>query len=64
MPIAQILQFDERLAMSRPRRPPSTNMTCVILQLHRPPKRRTAALIAQTVMSDEDRVAGRGRDPG
>lgn len=62
MPVAQIIRFDERQAMGRPR-PRLAPAPCVILQLHRPPTRR-AVTAATMVMPEEDRIAGRGRDPG
>jgi hypothetical protein len=63
MSVAQVIRFDERQAIGRPRRKHAP-APCVILQLHRPPTRRVAATVTTMVMSDEDRIAGRGRDPG
>jgi len=65
MPVAQIIPFDERLAFARPRRAPQGPVApCQILQLHRPSRRRAETLPAVVAVSDEDRAAGRGRDPG
>ena len=62
MSVAQVIRFDERQAIGRPRRKHAP-APCVILQLHRPPTRR-AVTAATMVMPVEDRIAGRGRDPG
>jgi len=57
MPVAQVIRFDERQQMGRLRRKP-TQAPCVVLRLPAP-----VAIIGAPVM-DEDRIAGRGRDPG
>jgi hypothetical protein len=62
MPVAQVIRFDERQAVGRPRRKHAA--PCVILQLHRPAPRATAPDVRMIVGKDEDRIAGRGRDPG
>jgi hypothetical protein len=65
MPVAQVIRFDEREAMSR-RRAPAAQMG-VILQFPQPATRRRRAAPkrpATPAIVDEDRVAGRGRDPG
>ena len=59
MALAQVIRFDERQAIGRPRRKPQEPATCVILRFPRP-----AALPALPIAGDEDRIAGRGRDPG
>jgi hypothetical protein len=59
MPVAQVIQFEERQAAARPRRKPEP-AACVILRFPQP-----AALPAvSTAISDDDWMAGRGRDPG
>jgi hypothetical protein len=63
MPVAQVIRFDERQAIGRPRRKHAP-APCVILQLHSPVRRATAPDTRMIVGSDEDRSAGRGRDPG
>ena len=63
MPVAQVIRFDERQAIGRPRRKHAPS-PCVILQLHRPPTRRATVAATTMVTPDEDRIAGRGRDPG
>jgi len=62
MPVAQVIRFDERQTVGRPRRAPEKHGTCVILQLFRAPVRRS--VVPVTGLVDEDRSAGRGRDPG
>jgi hypothetical protein len=62
MPVAQVIRFDERQAVGRPRRKHSA--PCVILQLHRPARRATTPDTRMIPGNDEDRIAGRGRDPG
>jgi hypothetical protein len=61
MTVAQIIRFDERQAVSRQRRKPGTS-TAVILQFPRMSAR--PAMPAVQIFTDEDRNAGRGRDPG
>jgi hypothetical protein len=62
MPLAQVIQFDERQAMGRSRRV-ETPTACVILQFPKKGTRRARKLAVPT-FADEDRIAGRGRDPG
>ena len=62
MPVAQVIRFDERQAVARPRRKMEP-APCVILCLHRPPRHSTA-MPRQVGAPDEDRFPGRGRDPG
>lgn len=59
MPVAQVIRFDERQAMGRPRRKPETQPTGVVLMF---PHHALPALAG--IASDDDRFAGRGRDPG
>jgi hypothetical protein len=63
MPVAQVIRFDERQAIGRPRRKHAP-APCVILQLHSPRRRATKPDTRMIVGNDEDRIAGRGRDPG
>jgi len=56
MPVAQVIRFEERQAGARPRRNPEPS-ACVVLRF---PQR--AAL--PSAISDDDWMAGRGRDPG
>ena len=67
MPVAQVIQFAERRTTSR--RPAPAAQMGVILRF---PRRdadsahasvRSVATVGQHI-ADEDRVAGRGRDPG
>ena len=62
MQLAQVIQFDERQAMGRTRRV-ETPTACVILQFPRKGTRRDRKRAVPT-FADEDRIAGRGRDPG
>jgi hypothetical protein len=56
MPVAQVIRFEERHAVARPRREPEPAV-CVILRFP-----QAAGLPA--AISDDDWMAGRGRDPG
>jgi hypothetical protein len=58
MPVAQVIRFDERQQMGRPRRKQAA-APCVILRFP-----ASVAVIAVPGGPDEDRIAGRGRDPG
>jgi len=60
MPVAQVIRFDERLPISRPRRTPENQPMGVVLMF--PSPNSLPALAG--VPGDEDRLAGRGRDPG
>ena len=62
MPVAQVIQFDERQAIGRPRRKPEPQSACVILMF--PSHLRHSLPAVAGVASDDDRFAGRGRDPG
>jgi hypothetical protein len=63
MPLAQVLQFDQRQAMGRQRKvQPGSN--CVILQLFRAPMHRTDVSTGTPSPLDSDGFPGRGRDPG
>ena len=64
MALAQLIRFDERQAIGRPRRAIEKPVACVILQLRRPPVRRKPVQISRPITPDEDKIAGRGRDPG
>lgn len=55
---AQIIRLSDRQAMGRPRRT-IDNQPCVVLTLFRAP-----ALAMPQLTRDDDRAAGRGRDPG
>ena len=63
MPLAQVLKFDQRVAMGR-RRPVQAGATGVILQLFRAPGHRLDLTGQPLAGYDEDQYAGRGRDPG
>jgi len=58
MPVAQVIRFDERQAIGRPRKPDNQPMGVVLLFP------RHALPAAAGVAGDDDCVAGRGRDPG
>ena len=60
MPVAQVIRITERQAMGGPRRPTQTPTACVIL----PFPRLLAHTLAAMIPGDDDRSAGRGRDPG
>jgi hypothetical protein len=63
MPLAQVIRFDERQAIGRPRRAIEKQSICIILQFpHSPACPSTPA--APMVSRDDDGAAGRGRDPG
>jgi hypothetical protein len=62
MPLAQVIQFDERQAIGRTRRL-ETPTACVILQFPKKRMRRPRKLAVPT-FADDDQIAGRGRDPG
>jgi hypothetical protein len=63
MPLAQVLKFDQRVAMGR-RRPVQAGSTGVVLQLFRAPRHRSDLTGLPMGASDADQFAGRGRDPG
>ena len=63
MPVAQVLQFDQRQAIGRRRSVPG-GASCVVLQLFRAPLPRTDASVGAPALRDDDQFAGRGRDPG
>jgi hypothetical protein len=63
MPLAQVIRFDERQAIGRPRRALKKRSACIILQFPRSPGRASTPAAAM-VSNDDDRAAGRGRDPG
>ncbi len=63
MPLAQVLKFDQRMAIGR-RRPVQAGSTGVILQLFRAPGHRPDLTGLPAAGCDEDQFAGRGRDPG
>lgn len=60
MALAQVIRFDERQQMGRPRRP-AEKRTCVILQF---PLAPSPASAGSSFLPDVDQCAGRGRDPG
>jgi hypothetical protein len=60
MPVAQVIRFDERQQMGRPRRKQAV-VPFVLLKF---PARPRALAAISMLASDEDRIAGRGRDPG
>jgi hypothetical protein len=60
MPVAQVIRFDERQQMGRPRR----KQAAVPFVLLKFPARPRALAVISMLASDEDRIAGRGRDPG
>lgn len=62
MPVAQVIRFDERQAISRPRRKPENQPMGVVLLFPLRPRRSLPALTG--VAGDDDRFPGRGRDPG
>ena len=62
MSVAQVIRFDERQAIGRPRRKPENEQMGVILMFR--PRLRHALPAVAGVPSDDDRFAGRGRDPG
>ena len=64
MPLAQVIRFDERQAVGRPRRVLEKPSACVILNFTRFPECSAAPPALPALASEEDRVAGRGRDPG
>jgi hypothetical protein len=57
MPVAQVIRFDERQQMGRPRRK-LAQASCVVLRFPAP------VAVIGAPMLDEDCIAGRGRDPG
>jgi hypothetical protein len=63
MPLAQVIRFDERQAVGRPRRALEKPTMGVILQFPLSP-RLAATPTVQAASLDDDRSAGRGRDPG
>jgi hypothetical protein len=63
MPVAQVIRLDERQAIARPPRKREPG-PCVVLQLFRAPMRKSHARRARAMSHDDDRTAGRGRDPG
>ena len=62
MALAQVIRFDERQAIGRPRRKPDNQPMGVVLLF--PTRSRHSLPAVAGVANDEDRVAGRGRDPG
>ncbi len=59
MPLAQVIQFDQRQSMGGLRRKPERS-ECVVIRFPRPDARPAMPMVAD----DDDRTAGRGRDPG
>ena len=62
MPVAQVIRFEERQAIGRPRRKPDNGPMGVVLLF--PRRSRHSLPVVRGVGGDDDRVAGRGRDPG
>jgi hypothetical protein len=62
MPLAQVLQFDQRQAIGR-RRPVQPGSKGVVVQLFRAPVPDTDPSDQRKPLHD-DGMAGRGRDPG
>jgi hypothetical protein len=62
MPLAQVIRFEERQVIGQSRRTDKP-WACVILQFPKKPAPRARKVAVQS-LPDEDRVAGRGRDPG
>jgi len=62
MPFAQVIRFDERQAIGRPRRALEKQSTCIVLQFPHSPARSSTP--ATPLGSHDDDLAGRGRDPG
>jgi hypothetical protein len=62
MPLAQVIRFDERQAIGRPRRALEKQSACIVLQF--PPACPATPAKPSKVCHDDDRAAGRGRDPG
>ena len=60
MSVAQVIRFDERQQMGRPRRKQEPS-ACVVLQF---PRTSRAAAPGMSMTTDDDRTPGRGRDPG
>ena len=63
MPLAQVLQFDQRQAFGR-RRPAQTGAKAVIVQLFRAPIADADPLTPSVAAHEQDGIAERGRDPG
>jgi len=63
MPLAQLIRFDERQPIGRARRAPEKQPACIILQFP-PSSAHPAPPAGAKVCHDDDRAAGRGRDPG
>jgi hypothetical protein len=63
MPLAELIRFDERQAIGRPRRALEKQSTCIVLQFPRSPACPSTPA-APMVSHDDDQAAGRGRDPG
>ena len=63
MPLAQVIRFDQRQAIGRPRRGLEQQSACIVLQFP-PSPARPGTPAAPKVSRDDDRAAGRGRDPG
>ena len=59
MPLAQVIRFAERQSMGGLRRKPEPS-ECVVLRFPRPDALPAMLMVAD----DDDRAAGRGRDPG
>jgi hypothetical protein len=62
MPAAQVIRLNEHQMNGRPRRQPEPESACVVL-LFRSLSRHSLPAVAG-VAGDDDRFAGRGRDPG
>jgi hypothetical protein len=63
MPVAQVIDFNERQLMGRSRRAPQQPAPCVVLQFP-PAAHRTPASAMPMKAGDDDAFPGRGRDPG
>lgn len=57
MQLAQVIRFDERQGVARPKRKPQEPSACVVLRFS------SSAALAMMV-ADDDAMPGRGRDPG
>lgn len=60
MSVAQVISFNERQPMGRPRRPLQQPAPCVVLRFPSPAHRALMLMGA----GDDDAFPGRGRDPG
>jgi hypothetical protein len=63
MPLAQVIRFEERKAAARPPRLSDQPLGGIILKFTRFPE-RPATGATHFACCDDDRSAGRGRDPG